>query len=228
VKGSSSKFGDTMAICAIVRLVVIRLHAQVLQGARNPAEATEAALDIQHGVDRCTRLMEQLLVLARLDPQHPTLEQQQFDLAQQIITVAAQHDYLLKQHQIQLQLDIQPTNLFGNPDQIEILLRNLLDNAIRYGGDGHVIWIQCGLNAQQQVYLSVEDQGVGIPVAQRNQVFDRFYRLADAKSSGSGLGLSIVRQIVQLHQASITLTEGRNQQGARFVVTFAAQNPPRT
>ena len=228
MKGSSSKFGDTMAICAIVRLVVIRLHAQVLQGARNPAEATEAALDIQHGVDRCTRLMEQLLVLARLDPQHPTLEQQQFDLAQQIITVAAQHDYLLKQHQIQLQLDIPATPLRGNPDQIEILLRNLLDNAIRYGGDGHIIRIQCGLNAQQQVYLSVEDQGVGIPVAQRNQVFDRFYRLADAKSSGSGLGLSIVRQIVQLHQASITLTEGRNQQGARFVVTFAAQNPPRT
>lgn len=201
-------------------LAAIRLHAQVLQGARNPAEATEAALDIQHGVDRCTRLMEQLLVLARLDPQHPMIEQQHFDLAQQIAVVATQHDYLLKQQQIHLRLDTPPTDVVGNPDQIEILLRNLLDNAIRYGGNGHVIWIRCGLNDQQQVYLSVEDQGIGIPSEQRDKVFDRFYRLVDAASTGSGLGLSIVRQIVQLHQADIQLTEGRDQQGSRFIVTF--------
>ncbi|MEC7118458.1 MAG: ATP-binding protein [Pseudomonadota bacterium] len=203
-------------------LAAIRLHAQVLQGARNPTEAVEAALDIQHGVDRCTRLMEQLLVLARLDPQHQANEQQPLDLAQQIATVATQHAYLLEQQHITLQLNTPPTPVIGNPDQIEILLRNLLDNAIRYGGTHKSIWISCGLNAQQQAYLSIEDQGIGIPPTKRDRVFDRFYRLPDATSTGSGLGLSIVGQIAQLHQAKIKISHGRDQRGTCFTVTFPA------
>ncbi|MFZ3192626.1 MAG: ATP-binding protein [Moraxellaceae bacterium] len=202
-------------------LAAIRLHAQVLQGARNSDEAAEAALDIQHGVDRSTRLIEQLLVLARLDPQHPVVEQQSFDLAQHIAEVVAQHQYILAQQHINLQCDTPSTEMLGNPDQIEILLRNLLDNAIRYGGKDQTIWLNCGLNAQQHVYVSIEDQGAGIPDVQRDKVFDRFYRLPDATSTGSGLGLSIVRQIAQLHQANIKITQGRDQRGTCFTVTFA-------
>jgi len=205
-------------------LTAIRLHAQVLQGARNPAEAAEAALDIQHGVDRCTRLMAQLLVLARLDPQQKATDQQPFDLAQRINAVAAQHHYVLQQQQIHLVLDTPSTEILGNADQIEILLRNLLDNAIRYGGAGKTIWMKCGIltdqHAEQRAYLSIEDQGSGIPAAQHDKIFDRFYRLADAVSSGSGLGLSIVQQIVELHHAQINLTQGRQQQGTCFTVTF--------
>lgn len=205
-------------------LTAIRLHAQVLQGARNPAEAAEAALDIQQGVDRCTRLMAQLLILARLDPQQKATDHQPFDLAQRISAVAAQHHYLLQQQQINLVLDTPSTEILGNADQIEILLRNLLDNAIRYGGAGKTIWMKCGIltgqHAEQRAYLSIEDQGSGIPAAQHDKIFDRFYRLADAVSSGSGLGLSIVQQIVELHHAQISLTQGRQQQGACFTVTF--------
>jgi len=204
-------------------LAAIRLHTQVLQSARNPAEAAEAALDIQQGVDRCTRLIEQLLILARLDPQQPspTNVQQGFDLATPILSIAQQYHYVLKQNRIDLQLKTPVTELWGNPDQIEILLRNLLDNAIRYAGTDKTIWINCGLNQQQQPYLSVEDQGVGIPTDQRDKVFDRFYRLPDAVSTGSGLGLSIVAQIAQLHQANINITQGRDQRGTCIMVVFA-------
>lgn len=203
-------------------LAAIRLHAQVLQSARNPAEATEAALDIQQGVDRCTRLIEQLLILARLDPQqsNPANEQQRFDLAIPILSIAQQYHYVLKQNRIDLQLQTPTTEIWGSPDQIEILLRNLLDNAIRYAGTDKTIWMSCGLNQQQQPYLSVEDQGVGIPAEQRDKVFDRFYRLPDAASTGSGLGLSIVRQIAQQHHAQIDISQGRQRQGCCFQVVF--------
>ena len=203
-------------------LAAIRLHTQVLQSARNPAEAAEATQDIQQGVDRCTRLIEQLLILARLDPQQPspTNVQQGFDLATPILSIAQQYNYVLKKNRIDLQLKTPVTELWGNPDQIEILLRNLLDNAIRYAGTDKTIWINCGLNQQQQPYLSVEDQGVGIPPNQRDKVFDRFYRLPDAVSTGSGLGLSIVAQIAQLHQANINITQGRDQRGTCIMVVF--------
>ncbi len=206
-------------------LAAIRLHAQVLQGARNPAEADEAALDIQQGVDRCTRLIEQLLVLARLDPQQISSDQQQVDLATCIETVVAQHHYLLDQQQIHLHVDTVTTHIWGNPDQMQILLRNLLDNAIRYRGAGDQIWLSCGRNDEQQVYLSIEDQGVGIAAEQHDKIFDRFYRLADATSTGSGLGLSIVWQIAQLHRIRIQLSTGRQQRGTRFTLFFPADRP---
>lgn len=201
-------------------LAAIRLHAQVLQGARNPAEAAEAALDIQHGVDRCTRLMEQLLVLARLEPQQQQPEKQHFDLAISITQIAAQHAYTLEKQQIRLWLDTPETLLQGHSEQLDILLRNLLDNAIRYSGEGKDIWISCGLHRDGQAYLVVEDQGVGIPASQRAHIFDRFYRLADAASTGSGLGLSIVQQIAEQHQAKIQIEQGRDARGLRVTVTF--------
>lgn len=201
-------------------LAAIRLHAQVLQGARNPTEAAEAALDIQHGVDRCTRLMEQLLVLARLEPQQLQTVQHRVDLADAIAQIATQHQYILQKQQIRLSLDTPNTLLQANPEQIDILLRNLLDNAIRYSGDGKNIWISCGHNSKHQAYLTVEDQGVGIPSVQHDKIFDRFYRLVDAPSTGSGLGLSIVQQIIEQHQASIQIEPGRNAQGTKISITF--------
>lgn len=201
-------------------LAAIRLHAQVLQGARNPAEAAEAALDIQHGVDRCTRLMEQLLVLARLEPQQSQTIQQTLDLADSITHIAVQHRYSLEKNKIQLHLDTPHTVLHGNTEQLDILLRNLLDNAIRYSGHGKNIWISCGHQNDGHAYLTVEDQGVGIPEAQYDKIFDRFYRLSDAPSTGSGLGLSIVQQIIEQHQAKIQIKQGRQQQGTCVTVVF--------
>ena len=203
-------------------LAIIRLHTQVLQGARDSQEAQEAVQDIQRGVDRCSRLMEQLLVLSRIDPHHPAqaIAFKPCDLTALVTSVLAQYRYTIEQAQLILDVQLQHAMILAHSDHIEIVIRNLIDNAIRYRGHGRHLWVGV-TSTDQQVILSVEDDGVGIEPAQRSRIFDRFYRIADAPSTGSGLGLSIVWQIVQQHRATIEVDSGRHQQGCCFRVIFA-------
>ena len=207
-------------------LAVIRLHTQVLQGARDAAEAQEAIGDIQTGVDRCSRLMEQLLVLSRVDPNHPTQRQalERCNLAEIAQRVITQYRFRLQQLQLVLHTELADAALLGNPDHLEIVIRNLLDNAIRYRGDSQHMWMQIQQDATH-ITFRMTDQGVGIPRDERSKVFDRFYRLSNAPSTGSGLGLSIVWQIIQQHQASIEIQDGDQGQGCSFCIRFLALSP---
>lgn len=206
-------------------LAAIRLHTQVLQGARDPAEAQEAITDIQAGVDRCSRLMEQLLVLSRVDPHHPTQRQPfvRCDLADIAERVVTQYRFRLLQFQLTLSTQLPHAEVLGNPDHLEIVIRNLLDNAIRYRGDSQQLQMRI-VSSPEHISFYMIDQGVGIAPAERSKVFDRFYRLSNAPSTGSGLGLSIVWQIIQQHHASIEITDGEHGQGCCFCLRFA--HPP--
>ena len=107
------------------------------------------------------------------------------------------------------------------PDESVVLVRNLIDNAVKYTpGPGRVDVAIHGDAAQRRATLTVDDSGPGIPEAERERVFDRFYRSSDATGVGSGLGLAIVKAIADRHGATIALDRSPTLGGLRVQVTF--------
>jgi len=111
----------------------------------------------------------------------------------------------------------------GQPEPLHILLRNLLDNAIKYSPEGGQVDLSLSVE-QGAPCLTVEDSGPGIPEPERERVFDRFYRTADASAAGSGLGLAIVRTIATRHGAQVRLDRSERLGGLKAEVQF--QPPP--
>ena len=109
----------------------------------------------------------------------------------------------------------------GNEDLLYILLRNLIDNAIRYSPPSSEVKVSYQ-GGDQTLSISVADHGPGISADQHDRVFDRFYRDIDSEGSGSGLGLAIARQIASLHKAKIVLDSAESGKGLSVKVIFEA------
>jgi len=197
-------------------LAALKIQAQVALRSTNAAERGAALENVLHGVDRATRLVEQLLTLARVDPETATLDYQQVDLHSLAAAVMADIEHLAHAKQIELRLDSDSAcYVLGESTQLGLLLRNLLDNAIRYTpAGGHV---SVTVRDDDGVKLQVRDTGVGIPEAEREQVLKRFYRITGSGEEGSGLGLSIVRRIAELHGANLELRD--NEAGSGLLVS---------
>jgi two-component system OmpR family sensor kinase len=123
----------------------------------------------------------------------------------------------------------QPVSVRGDREALRTLLRNLVDNAVRYtpaGGRVDVSVVEEAAGDTRGARLTVSDDGPGIPAAERARVFDRFYRPAGTAPPGSGLGLSIVKAIAQAHGAAITLGEGHAGQGLSVTVSFPPAHLP--
>lgn len=203
-------------------LAAIRAHAQVLLAARNADEASEAARDIINGVDRSRRLMEQLLLMARLDQQQ-VQPQALLDLEELIANqVALQQGFAAKQR-VNLRSETGSAQLHGNADALDMMLRNLIDNALRYTPPGGEVVISCR-SVDCGIELAVRDSGAGIPAEERERIFERFYRITGSQSYGSGLGLSIVRRVAEQHSAQLTIAPGLNGAGTGFVLLFPAHS----
>jgi len=197
-------------------LAALKIQAQVALRSTNAAERGAALENVLHGVDRATRLVEQLLTLARVDPETATLDYQQVDLHSLAAAIMADIEHLAHAKQIELRLDSDSAcYVLGESTQLGLLLRNLLDNAIRYTpAGGHV---SVTVRDDDGVKLQVRDTGVGIPEAEREQVLKRFYRITGSGEEGSGLGLSIVRRIAELHGANLELRD--NEAGSGLLVS---------
>lgn len=201
-------------------LAAIRANAQVMQGARSPEEFSSAATELLIGVDRSGRLIEQLLALARLDTGSDV--RQRFtviDLATLVCSQADEQQPFAARRQIQLETNAATAMVRGDRDLLGILLRNLVDNAIRYSPAQSRVIISCAQHADH-VELTVSDQGVGVRPEERGRIFERFYRVSGSQDYGSGLGLSIVQRIADLHGAHIELSSGGQQRGLVIVVRF--------
>jgi two-component system sensor histidine kinase QseC len=107
----------------------------------------------------------------------------------------------------------------GNPTAINILLRNLVDNAIRYSSENGFVKIDIQEN-EDSVTLSVMDNGPGIPEELRERVFERFFRITGTQTTGSGLGLGIVQQIAKLHQGEVHLLTPSSGHGLEIQIIF--------
>ena len=106
-----------------------------------------------------------------------------------------------------------------NPILLRILLRNLIDNAVRHTQPGTSVWVNI-INQQGLAGLSVNDNGPGIPEAELTRVSERFYRPLGTSASGSGLGLSIVHRIAEIHGASLRIASQNDGKGSSVTVIF--------
>lgn len=188
-------------------MAAIKLQAQLLGRCVDEGQRARTSAELVEGVDRAAHLVGQLLRMARLEPsaRHMTFVPVSLDtLAKE--TVA---DYSAQADARDIDLGIgtcEAVDIRGEPESLRMLLGNLLDNALRYHAAGGRVDVT--VEATEGVaLLRVIDNGPGIPAAERERVFDRFHRLAGAEIPGSGLGLSIVKQIVMLHGGHIELTD---------------------
>jgi two-component system OmpR family sensor kinase/two-component system sensor histidine kinase QseC len=203
-------------------LAAIRAHAQVADRARSADERREALADIISGVDRSTRVVNQLLVLARLDPDlGPVRSSSEFDLGCLLEAQIKQHLPMAGAKGIRLEYAPCSMNLHAIEENVSMLIRNLLDNAIRYTPSGQRVEASLAM-LPQGVQLQVADSGPGVSPEMRERIFDRFFRITGSEETGAGLGLSIVRRIVESEGASISTGPGLDGRGVSFKVLFPA------
>ncbi len=190
-------------------LAALKIQAQVAQRSKDDAERQRALQQLGSGVERASRLVEQLLSLARIDPESAQQNFSTLALRPVAEEVLASLHAVANTRAITLQLQCanNPT-ILGQAEGIAIALRNLCDNAIRYTPQGGRVEIKIEED-DGQLYLCVADSGPGIPEGEREKIFKRFYRLAGQEIEGSGLGLSIVQRIVELHRAKLSLHKSR-------------------
>jgi len=198
-------------------IAAIRAQAQVALGAGEDAAGRRHALQATlAGCDRATHLVEQLLTLARLEaaPALSALPLDLSELARRVLAELAPTALARRQH---LELEAaSPCRVAAPEPLLAVLLRNLVDNAMRYSPDGATVRVRLSQQEAAAV-LTVEDNGPGLTTADMQRLGERFYRPPGQSQAGSGLGWSIVRRIAQVSGAQIEL--GRAPQLGGLAVT---------
>jgi two-component system sensor histidine kinase QseC len=185
-------------------IAAIRTQVQVAMGA-DAAGRTHALQFALAGCDRAAHLVEQLLTLARLEAA-PAAHSASVDLAALTRQVAVQVAPTALARQQTLELDApEPALVRGNDILLSVLVRNILDNAVRYSPDHATVQVSVNPSVQG-VLLRVQDSGPGMTEEQLSHLGERFYRVLGSDQPGSGLGWSIVRRIAQAHGAQIHVT----------------------
>jgi two-component system, OmpR family, sensor kinase len=201
-------------------LTAVGLQSQLIARAEGEARRREALSDLQGGVSRALHLARQLLTLARNDVDDGAQIIASVNLAKIIRQVVAIHLPIAAIKGVRL--DVQVINeaiMSGEEDALRILVANLVDNAIKYSDRGGAIRLTLQSRGEG-IWLDVEDTGPGIPLLERERVFDRFYRVGANAESGSGLGLAIARDIAKRHQAQISLSTSKALGGLCAGVRF--------
>ncbi len=189
-------------------LAALKVHLQLIQSSHKDSEKQAALLAISQGVERASHLVDQLLGLARLDAQaiRATQKITQVNLSELCVNQVAEIYPLAneKKQMISLQAD---ENIFidGYVYPLEAMLRNLLSNAVCYTPTGGEIILELK-NQSDAIHIFLHDSGPGIPTDQRRDVMLRFKKVKESTQSGSGIGLSIVRRVAELHYMKIELT----------------------
>ena len=187
-------------------LAVLRIHAQNAQQAPDPEDRAKALQQLEHGVERATRVVTQLLTLARLEPAAVQLAMAPLDLAALAREELAELTPLALDHQQELEFEAEGSDfqLQADGPSLGTLLQNLLGNALQYTPAGGRIRVL--LQGQPEaLLLRVQDSGPGVPAELREKLFERFFR--QGMGQGAGLGLSIVRRVVELHSGEIELLD---------------------
>lgn len=205
-------------------LAGLRTQTELALRQNNPQEVRNTLRQIDTATARTTHLVNQLLSLARAEPGANQLSAlQRVDLTALARTTTTEWVPHAIERNIDLGFEVGDAAAYVNGDPILLreLLGNLIDNAIRYTPPGGQVTVTV-TSAAGACSLSVEDNGPGIPAAERERVFERFHRLLGNGADGCGLGLAIVREIAFSHGATVALEEAAGGQGTRVRVDFAA------
>jgi signal transduction histidine kinase len=207
-------------------ITALRLQLQRVRRSSDASAREQALGELEAGIARSQRLVEQLLQVARAEPDGRALRRVDVDLASLVRATVGRYSQRAELLGIDLgALAEAEVVTRGDPDALGVLLDNLVENALRYTPAGGVVDVEAAL-FQGQPLLRVVDDGPGIPEAERERVFDRFYRGESAHAlardaSGSGLGLAIVRAIAERHGATVSLHTPSSGRGLEVRVRFA-------
>jgi two-component system OmpR family sensor kinase len=206
-------------------LTALNLQLGALDTARSEEDRSEARDRLAGGLRRAARLVEQLLTLAGVEPGVPA-SPVELPLDEVVREVTVEALPLADARHIDLGLGrLDSVAVRGDRAALATLIRNLVDNAIRHTPEGGVVDVTLERDASG-ARLRVADTGPGIPPAERERVFDRFYRVPGTQAVGSGLGLAIVRTIAGQHGAQIRLDAGPEGRGLAVTVQFPAGAAP--
>jgi two-component system sensor histidine kinase TctE len=206
-------------------LAAVMLHAERAQRAPDGATEREALRALHRSVERAGRMSQQLLALARTDPDAiNAVELKPLDLVALARRIGEEWIPRALKRDIDFGLIVpdSPVQITGDERLLSELLSNLIDNALRYGSPaGRVSVIVEGGSRPK---LAVQDDGPGIPEDERVRIFERFYRIPGSNGDGCGLGLAIVEEIARLHSSTVEISAGSDTRGSRFSVVF--DGPP--
>jgi two-component system OmpR family sensor kinase len=201
-------------------LTALRLQLQLAERARDGAERERAHAALREGIERAVHLVEQLLALARQDPDAPIEARGTMDLAELARAVVQGHEAAAQHKGVMLTARAaEPVPVAGDRAALRTLAENLVDNAIRYTDAGGITVAAYAKDGE--AVFEVEDTGPGIAPAERQRVFDRFYRGETAAQGGTGLGLAIVRRIAERHGGRVDLLDAPAGKGLIARVTLS-------
>lgn len=209
-------------------LAALKTQAQVALKTDDPVERNNALMNVIMGVDRSTHVIQQLLTISRLSPEAKLTEGvENIALDKIAIEVIAELAPLAVEKNVEIELTppSRPAIVKGMMTALSVLVRNLVDNAIRYTPEGGEVKVEFE-TTPEYIILKVIDSGPGIPDYLKSRVFERFFRILGTKSPGSGLGLAIVQQIAELHNAKILLNTPPSGRGVEFSVQFLRAGAP--
>ena len=210
-------------------LTAVRGYVEALMDGTIDAAQRRTFLEvIDRHTGRMERLVRDLLRLARLDAQQETADLHPMDVATLFRAVSADLSERIERQRLQVDITVEPAaaTIEADPTKMHDALRNLIENAVNYSGEG--ARIELGARVQNdRVLLSVGDFGPGVPEADLGRVFERFYRVDQSRTrdpGGTGLGLSIVRHLVELHGGKVS-AHNRAEGGAVFTISLPHRKP---
>lgn len=199
-------------------IAALKVHAQNLRGADSGDERGHSQDQLEASVERIGRLIDQLIALSRVEQSAPRAQARRLDFDALIRGEVDDAAALASAKRIDLRSRLGAgCECIGDERELQVLMRNLLENAVRYTPPGGRIQVS-SVAMDDAVSLTVEDSGPGIPEYARDRVFDRFHRELGTGVDGSGLGLAIVREIASRHGALVVLERSEELGGLRVRV----------
>jgi heavy metal sensor kinase len=208
-------------LTAIRSIVDVTLHRD-----RESDEYVNALVQIENEIERLTSIIDDLLIITRLENNFPKGDFEIFPVSVMIDDVLDTIKVLAEEKNIEITKDCPyDLEITGNRKHLSRALFNLVDNAIKYTPEGGRVRIAAGRNhSAKKIEIIVEDNGIGIQSEEIDRIFDRFYRVDKARSQtrGTGLGLSIAREIVKAHEGLISV-ESTPGEGSTFKITLPSK-----
>lgn len=203
-------------------IAVIKGYIDILDrwGKEDPQVLSESITAIKNETNHMSRLVEQLLFLARSDSGRNPLKAERFSLSRMVEEVYEESRMIDEAHVYEFFREPADILAYGDPTMLKQALRILVDNAAKYTNPGDVITLRVGMSRSYQPCLSVQDNGTGIQSQDVSHIFERFYRSDQARNSetgGTGLGLSIAKWIIDRHKGTIQVVS-RPEIGTRFTI----------
>lgn len=200
-------------------LTSIRGFSKALRGSGiDESERLKYLEIIERESERLSRLSDNLLKLASLESEHHPFHPTIFDLDEQLRRIVVFYEPLWSEKQLDMDLSLPRVKISADADQLNQVWMNLIGNALKFTAEGGHIFIKL-VPLRDRVQVWIQDDGIGIPEEDQHRIFDRFYKVDQARQhdTGSGLGLAIVRKIIDLHQGSIEV-HSQSGKGTQFLI----------